>query len=209
QYVCHRMVAPEWAAAPTQPGYVVLYIDQIQRNDEPVATAALLGKVQPLHVVRIHGIDYAYVYRVSPPPAQPMSVPLGNVVTFSGYDLDAAGLRSQGVLTATLHWQAREPSPTRYMLFVHVLDAQGRNVGQVDLPLVGPLAPSRVWQVGQTVTWRQPIPVPGPLAAGRYWLSLGVYDARTGERLPVDAQPDARAPGDGENALIVGPLMIP
>ncbi len=118
-------------------------------------------------------------------------------------------LSAIGVLTTTLHWLPRQPVPTPYMLFVHVLDAQGRNVGQVDLPLVGPMAPSKVWQVGQTVTWRQPIPVPGAVSAGPYWLSLGVYDARTGERLPVDAQPDARAPGDGDNALIVGPLMIP
>jgi hypothetical protein len=60
-------------------------------------------------------------------------------------------LSAIGVLTTTLHWQAWEPSPRPYMLFVHMLDAQGRNVGQVDLPLVGPQAPSKLWQVEQHV----------------------------------------------------------
>jgi hypothetical protein len=33
--------------------------------------------------------------------------------------------------------------------------------------------------------------------------------AAQAERLPVDAQPAASAPDDGDNALIVGPLTIP
>jgi hypothetical protein len=45
--------------------YVILYIDQIQRNATPELTTYLQTAHEPAHIVRIHGIDYAYIYDVT------------------------------------------------------------------------------------------------------------------------------------------------
>jgi 4-amino-4-deoxy-L-arabinose transferase-like glycosyltransferase len=41
--------------------YVILYISDVQQNSP--GTAALYGQQQPEHVVNIHGVDYAWIYR--------------------------------------------------------------------------------------------------------------------------------------------------
>ena len=41
--------------------YAVLYVSDVQQNSP--ATAALYGQQQPEHVVSIHGVDYAWIYR--------------------------------------------------------------------------------------------------------------------------------------------------
>ncbi|GAC1649674.1 MAG: hypothetical protein NVS4B8_23420 [Herpetosiphon sp.] len=62
RYVCNKVVILWEATQPTYRGYVVLYTNQTQAGNTPELTARLLGKERPLHVVRIHGVDLAFVY---------------------------------------------------------------------------------------------------------------------------------------------------
>ncbi|NJO85270.1 MAG: hypothetical protein HC828_22680 [Blastochloris sp.] len=50
--------------------------------------------------------------------------------------------------------------------------------------------------------------MPADLPAGEYWLALGLYDAATFARLPVDVAPPPHAPDAGGNALLL-PIRIP
>jgi hypothetical protein len=113
------------------------------------------------------------------------------------------------VLTLTTQWQARAPIATDYMLFVHVLNAQGQRISQIDAPPGGPAVPTSTWSPGHYVTWHHPVPLPADLPAGQYWLTLGLYDPQDFTRLPLGVPPSPGAPDDGANALPLGPFALP
>jgi hypothetical protein len=46
------------------------------------------------------------------------------------------------------------------------------------------------------------------LSPGTYWLALGLYDAQQGDRLPVTHPRPAEAPAYGDNALLIGPVVV-
>ncbi|GAB4211904.1 MAG: hypothetical protein OHK0022_46990 [Roseiflexaceae bacterium] len=190
------------ALTPGQAGYAVLYIDQLQRRNVPQAIDALYGRVEPAHVVRIHGIDYAYVYQLPPPIAQPLDARFGADIRLAGYDLDTSAVRASGALTLTLNWQALAQPPADYTLFVHLLDAGGTVVARADVPPAGPRPPTSAWPRNRYTTALFRLPVPADLPAGRYWLALGLYQPADGVRLPLSgftALPGA--PDDGPEAL--------
>ncbi|HEU4327821.1 MAG TPA: glycosyltransferase family 39 protein [Roseiflexaceae bacterium] len=190
------------ALTPGQAGYAVLYIDQLQRRNVPQAIDALYGRVEPAHVVRIHGIDYAYVYQLPPPVARPLDARFGADIRLAGYDLDTDAVRASGALTVTLNWQALAQPPADYTLFIHLLDGSGNVVARADLPPAGPRPPTSAWPRNRYSTALFRIPVPADLPAGRYWLALGLYNPADGARLPLSgvvAPPDA--PDDGPEAL--------
>ncbi|WP_162909817.1 ArnT family glycosyltransferase [Aggregatilinea lenta] len=76
-------------------------------------------------------------------------------------------------------------------VFVHLLAPDGRIVAQRDLLGVSPLH----WQAGMTILQDNYVPFWTPVPAGQYVLSMGVYNWRTGERLPV-LGPDGSVRGD-------------
>ncbi len=209
-YACPSVVPMNWAAYPdTRVGYVILYIDQIQRGNHPEVLALLNGR-PPVHTVRIHGIDYAYVYQLPPPIDRRIAADFGPAIGLRGYAVDVGALRTTGVLALTLQWQSQAPITTDYQLFVHLLNADGQTVAQADVPPGGPEAPTSSWRVYHYQTRIQPIPTSADLPAGAYWLTLGVYDPQTFARLTLDGppRPDA-APDDGPDALTLGPILIP
>ncbi len=198
----------DWATLPGKVDYAVLYIDQVQRNDAPEATAFLQNTLEPVHTVRIQGIDYAQIYRIPPPAGNEVQAQFGDGIMLRGYTLDDELLRSTGAFTLTLQWHANSTQSQDYMLFVHLLNDQGEIVGRVDVPPGGNI-PSSTWQAGRYLALIQPLPSQSDLPAGRYWLALGLYDLESFARLPFRGQaPPPGAPDDGPDALMVGPIEI-
>jgi 4-amino-4-deoxy-L-arabinose transferase-like glycosyltransferase len=200
-----------WALTPGRVSYVVLYIDQIQRQDVPEATALYYSKVAPVYTVRIHGIDYAYVYQAPPAIARPLQADFGGDIKLIGYDLDSGPIAATNELTVTLNWQTRAAVAEEYVLFAHLLDARGQVVARADVPPGGSLGPTSDWQADRFVTGVFRMPIDAAPQPGRYWLSLGLYRPATGQRLPlrVAAQPSAPgAPDDGPDALRL-PVTLP
>jgi hypothetical protein len=74
-------------------------------------------------------------------------------------------------------------------VFTHLLDGENVIQGQLDsVPLNGE-APTTSWIEGEVIIDRYEIPVDGQVPAGGYVIEVGMYDPRSGERLPVhDAQ---------------------
>jgi hypothetical protein len=207
-FVCTPVLRLREATEPGRVDYAVLYIDQVQRNNEPEATAMLQAR-QPVHTVRIHGIDYAEVYQLPLPLEHQSGATFGPDIRLHSYEIDTAALRSSGMLTVTLQWQVLADITTDYAMFVHVLDNQGRRVGQIDVPPGGPRAPTAIWQVGQYITWHHPVPVAPELAPDTYWLSLGLYHPADAARLPLRGTAPPGAPDDGADALLLGPILLP
>jgi len=101
----------------------------------------------------------------------------------------------------TLHlrltWQATRPFYRDLKLFVHLLDASGQVIAQVD-PLAGVGAGDEgedyftsQWDPGELILDDVAIAIPPDAPPGPYQLAFGLYDGETLERLPVVGQEDA------------------
>jgi hypothetical protein len=100
-------------------------------------------------------------------------------------EIENANLQAGGQLDLTLHWQSLAAIDEDYTVFVQVLDAQDRLVGQVDAwPLQGTF-PTSQWVVGEAVVDPYAVQLDPDLPPGEYRLQVGMYLLATLKRLPV------------------------
>ncbi len=103
-----------------------------------------------------------------------------------GHDLDPGAARPGGALSFRLYWQADAPADGDYVVFNHLVDAEGDLVAQADGP---PLPDTRRgtsdWDDPQeTIVSREfRLQLPEDLAPGDYRLVTGWYRRDTGQRL--------------------------
>ncbi len=117
-------------------------------------------------------------------PQHSLDVRFGDAITLLGYTLLTPQLSAGGAVQLALFWQASAPIAERYKVFVHVLDAGGRIVAQVDREPGVDLAPTTIWKPGEMVIDRYGVPVPVDAPGGTYTLVVGLYDFG-GARLPI------------------------
>jgi 4-amino-4-deoxy-L-arabinose transferase-like glycosyltransferase len=190
-----QAVTPEGPTLPPDTGYVVVYIYQAQ-GTVFAPFDQFYPQATPLHVVRIHGVPYVWIYQAPPMLAHPLAVDFGAALRLRGYE--AAGpLRRGATTTLRLAWQAQAPLPTDYWLFAHLLNAAGERVAQVDVPL-----PTSEWEPPRTYLSELPLTLPADAPPGSYRLLLGLYDPASGERLPL-------APAHAADPALSGPHALP
>ncbi len=127
-----------------------------------------------------------------PPISRPLEAEFGRpaLVRLLGYDLPADNLTPGAGLSLTLYWQAAAVMPASYTIFIQLLNDQDQVVAQVDaLPQAG-AAPTTTWLPGEILADPYHLALPAGLPPGQYRLIAGLYDAVTGERLPVAAGGD-------------------
>ena len=112
-----------------------------------------------------------------------VAVRLGDLAELVGYDLGPA--RPGEPLQLTLYWRALGPSPQRYKVFTHLLDDGSRVVAQDDSEPGRGAFPTTGWVAGEIIEDRYVLALPDDLAPGHYTLEVGMYDPRSGERVPV------------------------
>ncbi len=192
---------------PGQVDYAIVYIDQIQRQEKPETFAPLFAQLVPRHIIRIHGIDYAYIFQIPLATATPSGAVFGDALRLRGFTVDAADARATGDINVTLSWEARARPAADLSLFIHVIAEDGTKIGQVDVPPGGPRAPTSQWQPGAFYATVQRVPL-SAAPPGRYRVVIGVYDPTSGARLPFSggAQPDA---ADGTDALLLQTIALP
>jgi hypothetical protein len=123
----------------------------------------------------------------------------GDALELLGYDLQS----EDDALMVTLHWQALRCMDESYKVFLHLYDVEsGALAAQVDVVPRDWTYPTTSWQAGEIVSDELHLPL-SKVPTGRYHLAVGVYDARTGGRLPVR---DAEASSD---VLILQELALP
>jgi hypothetical protein len=130
-----------------------------------------------------------------PPAAAGLDAPTPERLPLADYGQPQPGDR----LHLTLTWQATRPFERDLKLFVHLLDASGRIVTQVDRPAGTGAGPEGVdyltsqWDPGQLIADDAVITLPLDAPPGPYRLAFGLYDGETLERLPVAGREDGRA----------------
>jgi hypothetical protein len=101
-----------------------------------------------------------------------------------GIDTPAAA-RPGGGLPVTLYWQAVSEIDVNFTVFIHLINASGRVVVQEDLQPQAGAAPTTTWLPGEILEDPHMLALPPDLDPGDYRLIAGLYDASTGQRLPV------------------------
>ena len=125
-----------------------------------------------------------------------MRADLGDQVEFHGYSLGSAQVEPSDVLRLTLYWRARQRMTVSYTVFTHLLSKDGNIWGQKDnIPVKGTY-PTTGWVEGEVITDEYDIAVKSDAPPGDYQIEVGMYDAATGQRLPVFDESGARLPGD-------------
>lgn len=120
------------------------------------------------------------------------------VIRLKGYDLDIQA----GQLRLTLYWQSEMQTEIDYTRFVHLRDPQDQTVAQSDgLPGGGSYLTS-LWDPGEIIPDTVTVPLPAELLPGEYTLAVGLYEAATGQRLPVPASA-------GDNSLRLPAVSLP
>jgi 4-amino-4-deoxy-L-arabinose transferase-like glycosyltransferase len=141
------------------------------------------GDNQRLGTIQVLGRSH----QMDPPSGigHPMSLRVGDVVRFLGYDLDALEVGAGGSLRLTLYWQAISQMDTSYTVFNHLIDDEGRIWGQKDgIPGNGSL-PTSSWLAGEYVIDEYEIPVQEDTPPGAYLIETGMYNLATMGRLRV------------------------
>lgn len=183
------------------PNYVVLYVSYLQRQTDPDLNAQVQQN-PPLHTVMINGIPYAAIYQMPRPFDTAVDATFEGSIHLRGTTVT----RDNNILTITPSWDIRQDEARQLFVFVHLLDANGQHVAQLDLPL-DPRFPQL--QAGQQLASPIALPLPQGLAPGSYRVALGVYTIQDGARLPITqgaALPEAT---DGPHVADAGTITIP
>lgn len=125
----------------------------------------------------------------------PLAVNFGDEIMLQGYDLNSAQLKPGSTLKLTLFWQALTQIRANYSIFIHLRDAAGHLVTQLDYQPFDGTYPTQNWQPGQSLSETRQWPIPPDFPAGQYHVILGLYNPDTLERLSLANDQS------GENAL--------
>lgn len=125
--------------------------------------------------------------------AHSLDASFGARVRLTGYDLASSPIRAGEAVTVTLYWQTIADMDIDYSTFIHLRVAGTGEpacspcptVAQADAELLQGFYPTSAWQPGEVFGDTQHLALPQDLPAGTYRILAGLYDAKTGQRLPV------------------------
>jgi len=162
-------------------------LDWLQARVPPVAAAG------PASVRAQNGTHLASILVDAPPrldrppPSQiRLRAPFDGLGDLVGAGASPAEVRRGEVLQVELVWQAGEARDAAHrVVFVHVMDAAGRMVGQSDAVPAGGERPTTGWRPGEFIVDRHEIRVAEHAPPGPSSIVVGVVDPETGRRLAL------------------------
>jgi hypothetical protein len=115
----------------------------------------------------------------------PLSANLGDQVELLGYDLDSDQLQAGEPVHLTLYWRTLDEMEVSYTVFVHLINRENQIWGQRDSVPGNGVLPTTGWVKGEVITDEYEFTVRPDAPPGEYLIEIGLYDAQTGQRLPV------------------------
>lgn len=150
--------------------------------------------VRPLYSLeRIVPTSHALITRIKIPIAPPtpdelratksLQVQVGDTFALTNYALQTD--RATGRVQLALYWQSLKPTPKNYTVFVHLLDASGKIVSQVDNEPRGGTYPTSMWDVHEIIKDEYTLTIPAD-ARAPFTLAIGMYEYPSLQRLPIN-----------------------
>jgi hypothetical protein len=147
----------------------------------------------PEQEIGFDGVPYAWLYAAVPAEAVPsdtlpehtLEVRMGDQRRFLGYDLRSTEVAPGDRIPLVLYWQAVEASGDDLSIFLHLVGPNGNLIWQDDGAAAHGTRPTWSWEAGEVIVDPHTLPLPRDLPGGDYRLMAGLYDWRTGERLPA------------------------
>ncbi|HEX9076895.1 MAG TPA: glycosyltransferase family 39 protein [Anaerolineae bacterium] len=158
--------------ADTPDGSYNILVTLLNLQNQPAGPGAIIGKIQ------VKGRPH---YFGAPTPPHAKSAHFGAVAHLLGYDVSTERRR----INLALYWQSLEGTPTSYTVFAHVIDPNGQIVGQQDQIPGNGVYPTTSWVKGEYLIDEYDITLSTDSDPNNLQIEIGLYDARTGERLPV------------------------
>lgn len=109
-------------------------------------------------------------------PEQQSPATIGETIQLAGFEVS----QMPEALAVTLVWQAIRAEERDLTMFVHITDAEGNLVAQLDRPPAG--YPTTEWRPGEVIVDRADVALPATLDPGVYAVSTGFYYLPTLER---------------------------
>lgn len=130
-------------------------------------------------------------------------VPFGDDITLDGYTIAPERPFAGDVMQLTLFWKTAVSLNTRYKVFIHLLDSDGKRVTQRDSEPGGNLMPTDGWHVGEQIVDNHGLLIPADAPVGTYTIMMGLYEVG-GEngRLPIEVD------GEVMDALPIGEIIL-
>jgi 4-amino-4-deoxy-L-arabinose transferase-like glycosyltransferase len=177
-------------------GYVVVYVRSVQDGLPRPPFDSLFGKVQPAHLVDIHGVPYVWIYRISPPAARPRPAMFGDDLSLVAYTWERTA--DERVLSLRIYWQTKRRPTKDYALFAHIVGSDGQRYAQAD-----PVYPTSTRPENALNLAHLPLALPASLPPGSFAVIIGLYDPATGQRLPLTTSYRADRALDGDDAMVL------
>ena len=140
-----------------------------------------------------------------PEISKPQRANFGQKIGFLGYDLSSAEIEPGGSLHLDLHWKCVQEMDVSYTVFIHLLDESKNIQGQRDSVPGGGALPTSGWAVGEVIADGHDLSLSPGAPPGRYTISIGLYRADTGERLPATSPEGAPL---GDHLLLETPVTV-
>ncbi len=112
-------------------------------------------------------------------PTHSSQVNFADSIVLIGYDLSWGN--QQQSLELVFYWQSLRSVESDYVVFVHLLDEQGKIIGGADSPPNHNAYPTRWWSPGETIADRRQLSLPANVSK----IHFGLYDLISGQRLGI------------------------
>lgn len=175
-------------------GKAVIRVSLWTTDEKPVGRA----DGAPIAGIEIVGRTHEFN---KPTPQTARVTHFGDAIELIGYDLANVKLKPGEPLKISLDWHALKPADKPYTVFVHLLDANGKVIGQQDAQPMNGDAPTDSWQTNEYISDPYTFTIAPDALRGAASLEIGLYDPVTGQRLPVT---DEMGNGVGDHLVIQG-----
>jgi 4-amino-4-deoxy-L-arabinose transferase-like glycosyltransferase len=141
-------------------------------------------------------------------PRQTLEANIDNLVQLTGYSLWPASTKPGDTVHLTLYWNCLRSISRNYFVFVHLVDASGNVVAQLDNPPLRGTYPTSLWSPGEVVPDGYDLHLPKNLPTGKYRFEVGWYSQviKMNDRLPVLS---VQGQTVNDNRVLLGVVTIP
>lgn len=159
-------------------GKAVVRVSLWTPDDKPV------GRADGVPIAGIEIGGRAHIFQ-KPTPQTTSVERFGDAIELLGYDIAQKTLHAGDPFVMTLYWHALKPADKPYTVFVHLLDGNGKVIGQEDAQPANGDAPTDTWQTDEYITDAYSFAIAPDALKGAVSIELGLYDSSSGQRLAL------------------------